>query len=163
MLTQNKPSISDPHARPRRKAEILVEGFVPSKGPQDRFDIGATYREVALYLKGRGFVVEGCADYTGAEFHGGDLSGTPWNACQFDAYADAGDAVQAKLSCALRMVADAKGFRATLRMRLGGVEGAVVERGETDPEACLGYLRMIEAADVEIRYSCGGMAGGFSI
>jgi hypothetical protein len=164
MLTQKTVQASANDASGARRAAILVEGFVPSEGIQDRFDIGASYRGVAMYLRDRGFAVEGCADYNGAGFHGGDLSGTPWNACQFDVYTDPQDALQARLSRALRMIADAREFRATLRMAVKGVEGAVVEKGETDPEACIGYLRVIEAAsDVEVRYACGARNGGFRL
>ncbi len=164
MLTQKRPPAGFRHAgEPRMaKAEIMVEGFVPQRTPQERFDLGADYRNVARFLAGRGFRIKGCADHTGPEFHGGDLSGTPWNACVFDIYTDTADPAQARLSVALRILADAREFGGTVSASGGERWALLFEKGEVTAPGCLEYLLLVERAglvEVSFRYGKGGRFG----
>jgi hypothetical protein len=170
MLTQKTRQAVQPP--PKIRAEILVDGFVPSKEPQDRFDIAPNYKGVVDYLKGKGFRVEGCTDYTGQEFNGGDLSGIPRNSCQFDVYADAADPLQAKLAKVLKILTDVLNFRANAVFRkdekiseyASRIRTAYFSYERPDPEAAVEFLRLAESAEsirVEYRYS--GENGSFGI
>ncbi len=146
------------------KAEIMVEGFVPQTTPQERFDLGADYRNVARFLADRGFRMEGCADHTGPGFHGGELSGTPWNACAFDVYADTSEASQARLSVALRILADAREFRGRVSASGGERWALLFEKGEVTAPGCLEYLLLVERAElVEVSFRYGDKGGRFGI
>jgi hypothetical protein len=170
MLTQkSKPPQG---SLPKIKAEILVEGFVPSRGPQDRFDVTPTYKAVVDYLKAKGFRVEHCADYAGQEFHGGDLSGSPWNSCQFDVFTDAADPLQAKLSTVLRILTDAIGFRATAVFRriepisdnASRLRTVYFSYENPAPELALEFLKFAEAAEsISVEFRHGGKRGTFTL
>ncbi len=166
MLTQkNNPATMAAARGPKiRTAGILVEGFVPQKTPQERFDLGAGYRSVALFLADRGFRMENCADHTGLEFHGGELSGTPWNACMFDVFTDMADSAQSKLSVALRILADAREFRGTVSASGGERWALLFEGGAISAPGCLEYLLLVERAElVEVSFRYGGKGGSFGI
>ena len=164
MLTQ-KAGQPGP-SRPKIRAEILIDGFVPQREPQERFDIAPSFKAVVDYLGTRGFRVEGCADYNGRELHGGDLSGVPWNACQFDVFANPENRLQARLSVVLKILSDTINFRAQAVFRTMEPLSGTATRLRTvyfsyenpKPEAALDFIKAAESApsiDVQYRF-CGG-------
>ncbi|HSB47434.1 MAG TPA: hypothetical protein VLD37_05450 [Candidatus Bilamarchaeum sp.] len=170
MLTQKS---IPPERLPRKiRSEILVDGFVPSKEPQDRFDIAPQYASVAEFLGGKGFMLQICADFAGQEFHGGDLSGTPWNACLFDAYTNVADPVQARLSTVLRMLTDAVSFRATVIFRREEPIGETCARLRTvyfnyenpAPALALEFMQFAgQAESISVEFRHGIKRGAFTL
>jgi len=170
MLTQKTGPSERP--LPKKKAEILVEGFVPSKEPECRFDIAPNFGGVVDYLKCKGFGVQLCADYSGAGFHGGDLSGTPFNVCKFDLFSNIDNPLQARLSIVLKILADTVGFRAQSIFR---TEEPISRHASTlhivyfsyerpDPGEALKFLQAAESAgSIQVEYSFRGGRGSFTI
>lgn len=153
---QNKPAEGMSRTS-LRKAEIFVEGYVPTNGPHDLFDIEPAYRNVALFLKERGFRVETCAGFReGEELHGGEFD-RPYTTCQFDVFTNCNDGTQARLSAALMMAIDAKLFKASVIALLDGAEEVKFENGVMTPESCMQFLKFVDNSDsVEVTYTLRG-------
>jgi hypothetical protein len=169
MLTQKREACQafpSPAPSKRIRAEIIVDGFVASEKPQGRFDIAPSYKSVADYLQEKGFEVHGCENANGTGWSGGDLSGIPYNECQFDVYTDEADPLQAKLSVVLKILTQTLNFRASATMK-GGQDGDGETLHSFSPEHCpaseaLAFLEKAEAAEsVEVRYRCGELRGSF--
>ncbi len=138
------------------RAEIMIDGFVPSKYPRAEFDIAITHPRVVAYMEKTGFRVVDCASYHEGRLSGGDFD-RPYTDCRHDVFADLGDSIQYRVSLAVTLLSETNTFGGKLFVNIAG---SAVRINPSDQDDCVKFMEALHTADeIKVSFSYPGQNG----